>query len=174
MRYLLPLLLLLGGWQGCASVPSHNDLKKTALRLEFGNTICSGTAVGPQTILTAVHCISGETVRVNGAPARITEVVQESRDTALVTIAGLALTHHAKRGPRPVQGQSVRFFGNPAGNPDVFRRGYVVRAWTDGIVLDMPVCHGDSGAGILDDRGRVVGVVSAMTSEAGCHFGISL
>ena len=71
-------------------------------------------------------------------------------------------------------GRQGEFFGNPGGNADVFRKGYVVRAWTDGLVLDMPVCRGDSGAGILDDQGRVVGVVSAMTSEAGCHFGISL
>ena len=172
MRYLLPLLLLLGGCGGCA--PSHSDLRATALRLEFERGLCSGTALGPQTIITATHCLQGDLRSVNGAKASIASARKEGRDTVILTITGPTLRHFAKRGPRAVQGQTVRFFGNPGGNADVFRKGYVVRAWTDGLVLDMPVCRGDSGAGILDDQGRVVGVVSAMTSEAGCHFGISL
>ena len=118
--------------------------------------------------------LAAELRSVNGERASIASARKEGRDTVILTITGPTLKHFAKRGPRAVQGQAVRFFGNPGGNADVFRKGYVVRAWTDGLVLDMPVCRGDSGAGILDDQGRVVGVVSAMTSEAGCHFGISL
>ena len=175
MRYLLPLLLLLGGCGGCVSVPSHGELRATALRLDFAKGICSGTAIGRDLVLTATHCLAGGELRaVNGSAVKVVDVTEEGRDTAILRIVGEPLRHVAKRGPRPVQGQRVRWWGQPGGNSDVYREGYVSRAWKDAIVIDAIVCFGDSGSGVFSDNGEVVAVISAMTDKSACHFGLAL
>ncbi len=171
MKLLLPLLLL----AGCASGPSHDALRKTALRLDFENGLCSGTAVGPHRLWTAKHCLDGggKLVKVNGQPVTQVSVVELSRDRVSVLIRGQTFKHIAEIGPPPVQGQRIRWFGTPGGNEDVYREGYIARVRGGETVIVAPVCAGDSGSGLLDDRGRVVGIVSAMTSAHGCVFGLS-
>lgn len=175
MRYLLPLLLLLGGCGGCASVPSHNDLRATALRLEFNDTgVCSGTAIGPDTLLSAKHCFTGQLKTINGQRVSVVESHTESRDRIVVKVAGIRFKAWAKRGPIPRQGDKLRFWGNPEGGEDLYREAIVSRAWTDGLVLQTIVCGGDSGSGLFDAQGRVVGIVSAVTGDRVCKFGLSL
>lgn len=164
------MLAIMAVLAGCATP----NLRDTVLRLDFEKGLCSGTAVGPHTLMTANHCfLTGDLKRVNGHPVRAGKRVKLSADGVLVDV-DMTFPKYAKRGPRPVQGQRVRFIGNPGGNADVYREGYVARAWTDGVVIVAPVCKGDSGAGLFADDGRVVGVVSAMTSAASCTFGLSL
>jgi S1-C subfamily serine protease len=69
-----------------------------------------------------------------------------------------------------LQGMHIRWFGNPEGVPDIYREGVIVSVMSDGIVIDATICHGDSGAGVFDDAGELVGVVSAMTDGNGCTF----
>ena len=80
----------------------------------------------------------------------------------------------AKRGERPRQGDRVRWWGNPVGEPNVYREGYVARADGDVLVIAAQICKGDSGAGLFNDRGEVVGIISAMTAEMHCQFALSL
>ena len=174
MRYLLPLLLLLGGCGGCVSVPSHGELRDTTLRLEFANGLCSGTAIAPDTILSAKHCFAGQLKTINGTPVTVVESHTESRDRIVVKVAGIRFKTWAKRGPTPIQGDKLRFWGNPEGGQDLYREAIVSRAWTDGLVLQTIVCGGDSGSGLFDAQGRVVGIVSAVTGDRVCKFGLSL
>lgn len=174
MRYLLPLLLLLGGCGGCASVPSHSDLRATALRLEFANGLCSATAIGPDLILSAKHCFTGPLRTINGQPASVVESHTESRDRIVVKVSGVRFKSWAKRGPVPTQGDKLRFWGNPSGEAGVYREAIVSRVRTDQIVLQTVVCAGDSGSGLIDAQGRVVGIVSAVTGDRVCKFGLSL
>lgn len=174
MRYLLPLLLMLGGCGGCTSVPTHDQLRATALRLEFTDGICSGTAIGPDTLLTAVHCMAHPLVRVNGQAVTVTGSHKESRDRIVVKVSGIRFKTWAKRGPVPVQGDHLRFWGQPVGEQDVYREAVVSRVRTDQIILQSVVCPGDSGSGLMDAQGRVVGVVSAVTGDRVCRFGLSL
>ena len=141
------------------------------LRLTFEDGICSGTAVGPHTLLSARHCFNHRLVSVNGQPVVVGKVRPEGRD-AVTADVDMAFPVYAQRGPMPVQGDRIRIWGNPLGEPDVMRVGYVARAWTDGLVLDMRVCFGDSGAGVWDDRNRVVAVISA-TTDKNCNLGIA-
>lgn len=175
-RWALLLLLLLGGCNGCVSVPSHNDLRLTALRIEFATGLCSGTAVSPDTLWTAKHCLEsgGAIVKINGVAVKQAHVRELSRDRVAVRVTGIIFKHIAKIGPPPVQGQRIRWFGNPAGNPDVYREGYIARVRDGETVIVATVCKGDSGSGLLSDKGEVIGIVSAMTSASGCHFGLSL
>ena len=112
MRYLLPLLLLLSGC-GCMSVPSHDELRATALRLEFQDGVCSGTAIGPDSLLTAVHCLTHPLLRVNGQSVTVTASRTESRDRIVVKVSGIRFKAWAKRGPMPLQGDTLRFWGVP-------------------------------------------------------------
>ena len=41
---------------GCTSIPSHDDLRATNHRLKVATGMCSGTAVGPDLLVTALHC----------------------------------------------------------------------------------------------------------------------
>ena len=174
MRYLLPLLLLLGGCGGCVSVPSHSDLRATALRLEFTEGLCSGTAIAADTMLTAVHCMGNPLLRVNGQRVQVVESRKESRDRITVKLSGIRFKSWVQRGPLPAQGDKLRFWGQPSGESDVYREAIVSRVRTDQIVLQTTVCPGDSGSGLIDAQGRVVGVVSAVTGDRVCKFGISL
>ena len=171
MTRLAALLLALCACVAFASTRKPIDPHDATLRLGFEDGLCSGTAVGPHTLLTARHCFNHRLVSVNGQPVKVGKVRPEGKDAVTVEV-DRAFPVYLQRGPMPVQGDRVRIWGNPLGEPDVYRVGYVARAWTDGIVLDMRVCFGDSGAGVIDDKGRVVAVVSA-TTDKNCSLGIA-
>lgn len=169
--YGILLAFLLAGC-GCASIPSHDTLRASALRLEYVNGVCSGTAVGPDLLVTAIHC--GIPERVNGIPVRVVDRQAGSRDFVVLRIEGVVFRTYLPRGPQPKQGDRLRWFGNPGGEPDVFRQGYVARVSDGVIVIAAQICKGDSGAGLINDRGEVVGIVSAMTAQQHCQFALSL
>lgn len=156
----------------CVSTPSLPELRANALRLEFSDGICSGTAIAPDTILTAAHCLAmgAELVSANGIPVKVAEVTPLAKDVVSVRIEGKPFKHWASHWGHAVQGERIRFFGNPLGEPDVYREGIVVRARANQIIVQATICHGDSGAGAYDDQGRIVGVVSAMTANVPCDF----
>ena len=167
----LLLAVTLAGCGGCVSVPTHDFLRSTNHRLTFESGLCSGTAVGPDLLVTAKHC--GKLVAVGDVKVESEVVEDGKRDFVLLRIKGLTFKHYAKRGQLPKQGDRVRWFGNPAGEHDVFRQGYVARVDPDAIVIAAQICKGDSGAGILNDKGEVVGIVSAMTATQHCQFVLS-
>lgn len=173
---LLALLAIVGTACGCATVPSapsFADLKATTLRLEFNEGICSGTAIGPNQILTASHCMAyGTLLRVNGQPVTVISHSDDKKDHAIASILGLNFNAWAKFGAVPNQGDRVRFWGNPRGNKDTYREGYVAHVSETVIAVSMMVCKGDSGAGLFNDNGELVGMVSAITVDS-CLFGIA-
>ena len=171
MTRLAALLLALCAFVAFASTRKPIDPHDATLRLGFEDGLCSGTAVGPHTLLTARHCFNHRLVTVNNQPVKVGKVRPEGTDAVTVDV-DMAFPAYAERGPMPKQGDRIRFWGNPLGEPDVMRVGYVARVWTDGIVLDARVCHGDSGAGLFDDRNRVVAIVSA-TTDPNCNLGVA-
>ena len=167
----LLLALTLAGCGGCVSIPTHDTLRSANHRLTVESGICSGTAVGPDLLVTAQHC--GKVLAVGDVKIEAEVVEQGKRDFVLLRIKGLTFKHYTRRGPLPKQGDRVRWFGNPVGESDVYREGYVARVDADAIVIGAQICKGDSGAGILNDRGEVVGIVSAMTAPMHCQFAMS-
>ena len=161
MLTLLLALLMTAGCSGCVSVPSHDQLRATALRLEFaGGGVCSGTAIKPDVLMTAQHCLSGTLLAVNDQPVKVVGIGKDGNDLATIKVEGLTFKAIAKIGPALAQGDRVRWFGNPALLPNIYREGYVVRAQTDGVLIDAQAFGGDSGAGVFDSHGRVVGVIT--------------
>lgn len=144
---------------GCAVAPH-----KTTHRLEFDDGICSATAVGRHVLLSAAHCFkSAHTLKVDGVPVAVTQIVSDGADHVLVTVS-LSFAHVAERGRAPISGEHVRYWGNPAGLHDMYREGYVsgvvIVEGKAVVMLTVNGFGGDSGAGVFDASGRLVGVIS--------------
>lgn len=163
MRYLLPVLLFLAGC-GCASLPSHNDLRATVHRLSFTKGLCSGTAISADTIITAQHCLKlgGALVAVDGLPVKVRGIGKDKRDTLTLRVTGITFAYWARMGPALTQGAQVRWWGSPAGMTDIYREGYVARVLTNEVLIDAIAFGGDSGSGIFDSQGRLIGVLTGI------------
>jgi len=136
--------------------------------------VATGVAVGDGRVLTVAHAVAGRgAVRVAGRPARVLRV-DGRLDLALLAVPGLRapavrLGEVARRvtlavlrdgRPTPLGGAVrrrvvIRFRDQPSDPPEV-RPGLEVAASID---------PGDSGAPVLDTRGRVLGVVYARSRD---------
>lgn len=166
------LALVLSGC-GCSTLPTHDEVRATTLRLEFGEkTLCSGTAIGPDLVLTAEHCLDAPLTLVNGTLVASEVVARDAkRDTATLRITGLRFERWARFGPLPKQGARVRWFGHAGGVvDDLYREGYVSHVGDGYLVIVGNICKGDSGSAAFADDGRIVAVVSAMSDANGCTF----
>jgi V8-like Glu-specific endopeptidase len=170
MKAVLLALVLTGC--GCSTLPTHDALRATTLRLEFADgALCSGTAIAPDVILTAEHCVDATLKTVDGHPVRVTGLGKsEPRDMATIRVSGLRFESWSRIGRPAKQGDRVRWWGNPLGMPDMYRQGYVSRVGKGQLIVDATICKGDSGSGLFNDSGHLVGVVSAMSDRNGCTF----
>lgn len=156
MKLLCLLLSLV--FAGCAQAHPRDY----ALRLEFEQGICSGTAVGERLVLTASHCWQGgRLMKINGQPAYALKIKHDGKDHALVRVT-MKFDRWARMGAMPVQAQDVTWHGNPASQEDILRRGYVMRVRKGEAYIDAQGFGGDSGSGIFDRQGRVIGVLSGI------------
>ena len=174
MRAILAGILFLAGCGGCVSIPTHADLRATALALEFVSGKCAGTAIGPDTFVTASHCWQGGALKaVNGQPVKVVGIGRDKHDLTVVRVKGVTFKAWARFGAAPKQGERVRWWGTPGGAPDMYREGYVAGFVEGRVLIDATICRGDSGSGIFNARGQVVGVVTAMNDLSGCTFMIA-
>lgn len=156
----LCVLLILCLLTGCANAHPAG-IREYALRLDLAQGVCSATAVGPDLVLTATHCMEGNRiVAIDGKPAYALKRVDDGKDHSLVRVS-VKFKHWAKLGKSPLTGDRVRWIGNPAANDDVYREGYVARSYTDEVWLDAQAYGGDSGSGVFCADGRICGVISA-------------
>lgn len=159
----------------CAS--ALTGINDTALRLEFANGVCSGTAVGTRLLLTADHCFDGgnRLLKINGQEAHALKIERDGKDHVLVRVT-TKFHRYAKVGPTPQVADRVRWVGMPAGEDRVYREAYVTRV-TDEVWLDGQAFHGDSGSGLFDAKGRLVAVLSggkSWQSRSGMEFRMTI
>jgi hypothetical protein len=154
-------------------------------RLTIDSATCSGTVVAPNVILTAKHCLVAPppefpflveipkpeptTMLVDGFKVYILATVYDDNDHALVKVDHFFKDFAVLSPPAPV-GTKVHYWGNPAGVNDVYREGYVSSYEHSAMVMDVNGFFGDSGAGIFDTNGRVVGVMSYIAAYG--HSGL--
>lgn len=149
---------------------------------------CSGTAVGPNAILTAQHCFKDSNlIRLDAdkKPVKIVAALIDGNDHVIYILDGVEFSAWSGITERAlVANESVHFWGAPGKNPDVYRTGYFKKNATlhdldkdepfiPIEVFVLPVFRGDSGSGIFDESGQIVGVVS-MADESANSFNLPL
>lgn len=159
---------------------------------------CSGYAVDTHLFVTATHCLSDgailETLNPIGsepAPAKILYVVPSDTDQAFV-LTDYTFEHYAplvRMDPAlPHQGERVHYWGAPLGIPDQYREGYItgycalsicfpglaeymgIPLDTKTALLDIAGQKGDSGAGLLNEAGELIGIISLVQYEFPAPF----
>jgi V8-like Glu-specific endopeptidase len=142
---------------------------------------CSGTAVGPNALLTAQHCFKDSNlIRLDKdeKPVKILAALIDGNDHVIYILDGVEFKSWAGITERPlVANEPVHFWGAPGKNSDVYRSGYYQKELTiedlHGILFVLPTYGGDSGSGIFDESGQVVAVIS-MCDESANNFDLPL
>lgn len=169
MFRLLVLAVLLAAC-GCARAhPPFAQMEQPTSPMIFpAGGLCSGTAVehlGAKAIATTRHCLAmpGMQVRWRGILVNIRRVLLRG-ENALVLIDRDPCPC-AELGPLPDKGDEVWLFGNPIGLHQVLRGGRVGGAVIvsnlspyPALLIDYTGWNGDSGAGILDNDGRLIAI----------------
>lgn len=154
---------------GCAEAPAPVNPRDFTLRVETERSVCSATAVAVDQIETAAHCLASPLVSIDGKPAKIVSSHATGIDRIRVVVSGVTFTKWAKLG-RAAQGDHVKWWGQPLGHPFIYREGVVAGVYPDGAMIDATICPGDSGSGLFNAAGELVGVISFMTDDKGCTF----
>ena len=143
----------------------------------------SGFFVTTDLVLTNAHVVCGSQVAIGVGVSKRTATVErldEGLDLALIQAPG------ADGSPLPLAdatdlgaGDGVVAVGAPLGHEGTVVKGVVTRASTKiwGVLYiesDAAVNPGNSGGPLLDDRGRVVGVVSMSRTQRDRHWALAL
>jgi hypothetical protein len=179
---------MLGWWAiaAAAAAPDPGWLDAVVL-LQQGSGTCAGVRLDPERIATAYHCVAaGGRPLVTGrggerAVGRVS-AVDRADDLAIVRVAassGATLP----LGTAPPQGSPVWALGHPDGEEPMLGllEGTLRWSMSEGVVgavgsrvlqVTAPVNPGNSGGPLLDEGGRVVGIVSRKLGGEGLGFAI--
>lgn len=143
---------------------------------------CSATAIAPNALLTASHCeLPTDTITVDDHVASVLGIIRDGNDHTIYLL-DVTFAQYASFGQHIEIGDDIFLFGNPAKFTDLFRRGTVAGVRTVGgggglleelfgsddnvkpsafeFFYDFNGWPGDSGAGVFNQAGEIVGVVS--------------
>lgn len=140
-----------------------------------GYEACSSARVDVHAILTARHCFTNKmptvgTVFFYGQDvATILAVAVDDNDHVAIRI-NKTFTSWATFSTDPIrQSERVSMLGNPAGMQNLFRTGYVTsfnNGWT---MMDMNIACGDSGSGVFNSKGELIGTIETVSSFPIAH-----
>jgi V8-like Glu-specific endopeptidase len=166
LEQVLVSFLLIGSLLNAGTQAAHNTTHRLTIKESQGAGVCSSTAVGPHKLLTATHCVAtGLAFKVDGQLVTVAAITNDGADHSIMTLSDMTFEEYAVVNADSLkQGDHVYMWGNPDGLNDQYREGYVTGAiqTPDGpiVTLDLNGYFGDSGAGLFNEKGEVVGVIS--------------
>lgn len=85
MKFIAILLCAALTLLGCQSLVSQSHRTTLALRMDDGT--CSGTAVGRHVVLTASHCLVGQShLAIDGKAVAVKKIISDGHDHSLVVV----------------------------------------------------------------------------------------
>lgn len=171
---------------GKEQLASHLIVLKDGEGKEIG--ICTGTAIGPNAILTAEHCSANGEAKIVSIDEvmenRVIEAVAvDGRDHVILLIDGAPFRNIEKIKTAPAKvGEVVTMFGVGGGlYPPTPKYGKItdcqdpsdVDADAEISCATIPVIQGDSGSAIYNTKGEVVSVVTYMVQNSEAGFGLA-
>lgn len=179
MRIILSILLLISSTFAQTRRQPKPQYQKAMMatfeivqRLPKTSSVCVGTAIAPQALLTATHCeLKTDNVVVSGKEAIIVDRIRDNNDHTIYLLDfedGSVFGALADFKPNDVvKSDEVFIIGSPGAFTRLFRKGVLSGFDTDlleGVLClyDIQGYFGDSGAGIFrDEDGVLVGVISS-------------
>lgn len=184
MKLLATLLLAIAGMVGTAQAQDTSIYWKAKLaHVEIYDPVsretdCGGTALSPSTFVSSLHCVDSREVLINGTATKITIIATDinagndalDTDNVLVRTAVPMFKHYVRVGKMPDIGEDVFVWGQPGGVKAQLRKGYRMgeydHVWGGRIyhyhTYDFAGFNGDSGSGLFNSKGEVVGTVYGM------------
>ena len=139
-----------------------------------GDIKCSATAIGPHALLTASHCEApSDKLYIEGFddPVHIDKIERDGKDHSIYLLNGPAFKDVASVDEyyAPRLGEHVFMIGNPGDWSGIYREGYVAGS-VDGkgetvTLVVINGWHGDSGAGVFNTNGTLIGVNTGRASQ---------
>lgn len=179
---LLTVLAVFLGSRVSADDWSLPNISKQVLRLESateggGKGTCSSVIFAPGYALTAGHCVGKDVdVTIDGRYAVV------YRSNRLLDLAVIKFTPHASDmivplGKTPERGREVAIVGYAFAKRDptaTFGR-VAVPVDEDGyLVLNADVLQGQSGCPVIDRKGHLIGITSAIQFNGPAHLGLAV
>ncbi|MBY0547062.1 MAG: trypsin-like peptidase domain-containing protein [Candidatus Obscuribacterales bacterium] len=137
-----------------------------------GAGVGTGFVVAPGIVATNHHVIAN---KINGAANLVNQtkcytiagviVADEENDVALISVPDLTAPSLQIKHSSPALGEQISVMGNPKGFEGTFAQGLVSRIADKQIQFSAPTSSGSSGSPLLDDWGRVVGIVTSYYVE---------
>lgn len=141
--------------------------RKLMMKTKTGKAICSGSFISPAGhILTARHCVQDSTeievVASDGQEYKADILaISKNQDLAIIQI-GRTSTPFFELADRVYKGEGVFILGSPLGLTGLVTNGYIAKLAGDILFLDCTALPGNSGGPVINGRGELAGVVSAM------------
>jgi S1-C subfamily serine protease len=167
--------------------------KTVALVVQRGGetrAFCSGVWISKTVIVTALHCVEGEIAvkfvtredALDGAEEResveardaLVVSIEPEADLAVLKVLGTPPKHGiANLGKAARQGQHVHTLGHPRGLWFSYSSGHVAAVrrldtgWADCLMIQSsaPISGGNSGGGLFDDKGNLLGIAHAQRPD---------